>query len=124
MVLATIFRPDVTGYRGTLVDGLSCHPTSCQIRLDRIVNTMEFCDTSIPVCQRATVTGNVIQPTAGLSILKVANKATAQPGEQVTYTITITNTQADATNVVFTDARPASQMTLVSVTSTKGTVNT
>lgn len=98
----------------------------CRIRLQYVANTMEFCDTTptLPICQRASVTGNVFYLNPVLSITKTASRSTVQTNETVTYTVTVQNTQADAINVVLTDLRPSSQMTLVSATTTRGTINT
>jgi uncharacterized repeat protein (TIGR01451 family) len=53
-----------------------------------------------------TLVGN--PSTAGLTLIKSADKATARPGESITYTITYANTSSESlTNIVLYDSTPA-----------------
>ena len=53
-----------------------------------------------------TLVGN--PSSAGLTLIKSADKATARPGESITYTITYANTSSDSlTNIILYDTTPA-----------------
>jgi uncharacterized repeat protein (TIGR01451 family) len=61
-----------------------------------------------------TLVGN--PSTAGLTLIKSADKASAKPGETITYTITYANTSSEALqNIVLYDSTPA-YTTFVSAT--------
>jgi uncharacterized repeat protein (TIGR01451 family) len=63
------------------------------------------------------------QETADLSLTKVADRTYVRVGENITYTITLTNIgSATATGIVFGDPLP-DQLNLVSFTCSQGTVS-
>jgi uncharacterized repeat protein (TIGR01451 family) len=63
-----------------------------------------------------------IGPGADLGVIKGANRTTAEPGSQITYTISVSNSGPDAaTNVLVVDTLPSS-LTLQSCSSTSGGV--
>jgi len=76
------------------------------VEVERIKNSNVL---SNPVSTEINVpTQMIIVPSAVLSLIKTADKATASPGDELTYTVTISNSgDGDATNVLLVDVLPA-----------------
>ena len=82
-----------------------------------------FITDPLPGNNRATVS-TTVNPAADVAVTAVASPQQALLGSNVTYTITVTNRGPDsATGVVLNDILPSGS-TLVSATSTRGTVTT
>ncbi len=104
----------LTGNIGTLAPGASTTVTitATATNAGTIINTAtvsssnEAADASSNNTSTATIT--IAAPAPDVTVLKTANSATASVGEQVGYTITVTNTGGgSASDVTLTDALPA-----------------
>src|SRR5262249_1512119 len=110
--LATL-AADATGTATVVAKVDAVMPNGSTPITNTVVGPPGACATPADCAPTTTVTA---QP--DLHLKKVVDKATAAPGDSLTYTITYSSTgNADASSVTFTDALPT-HLTLVSATGT------